>query len=106
MPGFAQRNARAIRNNAANTPGLPLVETGDTKARTDANAHETMKQHDRPTPRRAEGDRQFVTALARGLYLLRAFRSAEDRLSNQELAQLCSLPKSTVSRLTHTLTKL
>jgi DNA-binding IclR family transcriptional regulator len=65
-----------------------------------------MKQHDKPTPARVEGDRQFVIALARGLDLLRAFRSAEDRLSNQELAQLCSLPKSTVSRLTHTLMEL
>lgn len=57
-------------------------------------------------PARGEGDRQFVIALARGLHLLRAFRSAEDRLSNQDLARICSLPKSTVSRLTHTLTEL
>lgn len=51
-------------------------------------------------------DRHFVTALARGLDLLHAFRSGEERLSNQDLADRCRLPKSTVTRLTYTLTKL
>ena len=53
-----------------------------------------------------EPERSFVTALARGLELLRCFTSAEERLSNQELSERCSLPKSTVTRLTYTLTKL
>lgn len=47
-----------------------------------------------------------MTALARGLDLLRAFGSGEERLSNQELAERCRLPKSTVTRLTYTLTRL
>lgn len=51
-------------------------------------------------------DRHFVTALARGLNILRAFKSGEERLSNQDLADRCALPKSTVTRLTYTLTKL
>ena len=51
-------------------------------------------------------DRHFVTALARGLDVLRCFRSGEERLGNQELAERCKLPKSTVTRLTYTLTKL
>ena len=51
-------------------------------------------------------DRHFVTALARGLDVLHAFRSGEERLSNQELAERCALPKSTVTRLSYTLTKL
>ncbi|MBI3146507.1 MAG: IclR family transcriptional regulator [Pseudogulbenkiania sp.] len=51
-------------------------------------------------------DRLFVTALARGLTVLSAFRSGESGLSNQELARRTGLPKSTVSRLTHTLTQL
>lgn len=51
-------------------------------------------------------DRHFVTALARGLEVLSCFRHGETTLSNQELAQRCKLPKSTVSRLTMTLTKL
>lgn len=54
----------------------------------------------------AKEDRHFVTALARGLELLSCFRSGEKMLGNQELADRTRLPKSTVSRLTYTLTKL
>ena len=57
------------------------------------------------TPRMKE-DRHFVTALARGLDVLDCFRSSESILGNQEIAARCKLPKSTVSRLTYTLTKL
>jgi len=58
-------------------------------------------------PRRvnAKEDRHFVTALARGLDVLSAFRSRDRMLGNQELARRCGLPKSTISRLTYTLTK-
>src|SRR5258705_8961969 len=51
-------------------------------------------------------DRHFVTALARGLEVLACFRKGETLLGNQEIAARCGLPKSTVSRLTSTLTKL
>jgi len=51
-------------------------------------------------------DRQFVNALARGLELLRCFRAGDTELGNAELARRTGLPKPTVSRLTHTLTKL
>lgn len=51
-------------------------------------------------------DRQFVTALARGLEILRAFTPREPLLGNQELAARTGLPKPTISRLTHTLTRL
>ena len=51
-------------------------------------------------------DRQFVTALARGLELLRCFTPRESLLGNQELAKKTGLPKPTVSRLTHPLTRL
>lgn len=51
-------------------------------------------------------DRQFVNALARGLELLRCFGPDEVYLTNAELAKRSSLPKPTVSRLTHTLTTL
>jgi DNA-binding IclR family transcriptional regulator len=53
-----------------------------------------------------EKDRQFVTALARGLSVLRCFRHGDRFLGNQEIAERTSLPKATVSRLTHTLTSL
>jgi DNA-binding IclR family transcriptional regulator len=51
-------------------------------------------------------DRQFVNALARGLEVLRAFEPQDGPLGNQELAERTGLPKSSVSRLTHTLTAL
>ncbi|MFY3383937.1 IclR family transcriptional regulator [Paracidovorax sp. MALMAid1276] len=51
-------------------------------------------------------DRHFVTALARGLDVLACFRSGDALLGNQEIAQRCGLPKSTVSRLTATLTRM
>lgn len=51
-------------------------------------------------------DRQFVTALARGLEILRAFRPGEVSLGNQDLAERTGLPKATVSRLTNTLREL
>ena len=53
-----------------------------------------------------EKDRQFVTALARGLDVLRSFRPGERMLGNQEIAKRTGLPKPTVSRLTYTLTRL
>lgn len=54
----------------------------------------------------AEGDRQFITSLYRGLEVLRAFRP-EDRvgLSNGDIAERTGLPNSTISRLTYTLLK-
>lgn len=51
-------------------------------------------------------DRQFVTALARGFEVLRAFQAGEALLGNQEIAARTGLPKPTISRLTHTLTRL
>lgn len=54
----------------------------------------------------AKADRHFVTALARGLDLLACFRARDRVLSNQELARRSGLPKSTISRLTYTLTKI
>lgn len=51
-------------------------------------------------------DRQFVTALARGLEILGCFREGDRFLSNQELAQRTTLPKPTVTRLCYTLMQL
>jgi DNA-binding IclR family transcriptional regulator len=50
--------------------------------------------------------RQFVTALARGLDVLRCFGPGDRHLANQEIARRTGLPKPTVSRLTYTLTEL
>lgn len=51
-------------------------------------------------------DRYFITALARGLEVLACFRTGDKSLSNQQIAERCNLPKSTVTRITYTLTKL
>ena len=54
----------------------------------------------------SEKDRRFVTALARGLDILRCFQAADPALTNQEIAERTKLPKPTISRLTHTLLEL
>lgn len=54
----------------------------------------------------AAKDRQFVTALARGLELLRCFDPKERYLGITELARRTGIPKPTVSRLAGTLVKL
>jgi DNA-binding IclR family transcriptional regulator len=59
-----------------------------------------------PARANREGGRQFVTALSRGLEVLACFRKGETLLGNQDIAERCTLPKSTVSRLTYTLSKL
>lgn len=50
-------------------------------------------------------DRKFVTALARGLEVLHCFGAADRYLGNNQIAERTGLPKSTVSRLTFTLTE-
>jgi len=48
-------------------------------------------------------DRQYVTALARGLEVLRCFNAARPSLGTAEIARLTGLPQPTVWRLCHTL---
>ena len=63
-----------------------------------------MRKRTTPEAAAPENDRQFVTALSRGLAVLRAFRPADQSgLSNRDLAQRTGLPNSTLSRLTYTL---
>ena len=47
-----------------------------------------------------------ASALARGLDILRAFKSGDNTLGNQDLIDRTGLPKATVSRLSATLVKL
>lgn len=51
-------------------------------------------------------DRKFVAAIGRAFDILRAFKPGEGPMGNSELAVATGLPKATVSRLTHTLTRL
>lgn len=50
-----------------------------------------------------EGSGDEVTALARGLTVLRSVAAADAPLSNRELTELTGIPKPTVSRITATL---
>lgn len=50
-------------------------------------------------------DRQIVTALTRGLSILECFRIDQPLMTNGQIATRCRLPRSSVSRLTHTLVK-
>src|SRR5690606_728902 len=55
---------------------------------------------------RSAEDRQFVTALARGLEVLRCFSAETPELGSREIARRIGLSQSTVWRLCHTLSQL
>jgi DNA-binding IclR family transcriptional regulator len=57
-------------------------------------------------PKATREDRRFVTALARGLDILRCFSRHDRELGNNEIAARTKLPRPTVSRLTFTLTQM
>lgn len=82
-------------------PAQPASEASEA-----ASGEQTARAKRASADRQPKEDRHFVTALARGLEVLSCFRHGETTLSNQELALRCKLPKSTVSRLTMTLTRL
>jgi len=63
-------------------------------------------EHDLLELGKATKDRRFVTALARGLDVLRSFKPGDISLGNLEIAKRTGLPKPTISRLTYTLTQL
>ncbi|MFS4437477.1 IclR family transcriptional regulator [Paracoccaceae bacterium GXU_MW_L88] len=64
-----------------------------------------MKDQKNDASEPEEGDRQFVTALARGLDILSCFKRDDRFLSNQEISNRTGLARPTVSRLTYTLMK-
>ncbi len=54
---------------------------------------------------KTDKERKFVTALARGLDVLECFGAGDGYLGNNQIAERTGLPKSTVSRLSYTLTE-
>jgi hypothetical protein len=58
------------------------------------------------SPRRGYPDRNFVTALARGMAVLNCFDANRKNLGTNEIAEITKLPQPTVWRLCHTLLKL
>jgi len=59
-----------------------------------------------PVAHPKQTDRNFITVLARGLSVLRAFRAHGGPMGNKELAELTGIPKATITRITHTLCQL
>jgi DNA-binding IclR family transcriptional regulator len=53
-----------------------------------------------------DGENGVIQVVARAFDVLRCFSDHNARIGNMEIAQRCSLPRSTVSRLTHTLTRM
>lgn len=54
-------------------------------------------------PSRPSSDRSYVTALARGLSVMRAFTEQSDRMTLSDVARLVDLPRATVRRCLLTL---
>ncbi|MET0970650.1 MAG: IclR family transcriptional regulator [Tardiphaga sp.] len=52
------------------------------------------------------GDGDVIQVVSRAFDILRCFEGHDTRLGNLEIANRCGLPRSTVSRLTHTLTRM
>lgn len=65
-----------------------------------------MEEAERIGGAEQDKDRNFVTALARGLEVLACFRANETVLTNTDFAERTGLPKATISRLTYTLCQL
>src|ERR1700744_1104491 len=52
------------------------------------------------------GEGGVIQVVSRAFDILRCFEGHEARLGNLEISSRCGLPRSTVSRLTHTLTRM
>src|SRR4051794_7933221 len=63
-------------------------------------------EHNQASNNSEDKDSQFATTLARGIDLLLCYRVGESVLGNRDFVQRTGLSKTTVSRLTHTLTRL
>jgi len=104
------RNASGSPARSTKAAGKPQAGAGDEATKQRADRKHLQRAARRPRTRETEADdaggRLFVSALARGLDVLGAFRAGDRVLGNQELAERTGLPKPTISRITHTLTQL
>lgn len=57
-------------------------------------------------PNSEDAGRDFVASIGRAFAILRSFRRGERSLGNKEIAERTGLPRSSVARITYTLTKL
>jgi DNA-binding IclR family transcriptional regulator len=114
--GPAGRSAAGKKKAGDSRTAKPLGRTSSmaTEERAKKKSARLLLQRASRRPRAADkgevaddaGGRLFVTALARGLEVLSAFRAGDGALGNLELARRTELPKPTISRITHTLTQL
>src|SRR6516164_7077340 len=65
---------------------------------------ERLSRHGMLAGDAGEGD--VIQVVSRAFDVLRCFEGHEARLGNLEISNRCGLPRSTVSRLTHTLTRM
>lgn len=94
MASRKTRDSSAEGLAAADVPGRRRREPKQVKQAKTAPA---VRREDEPE------DNQFVSAVARALDVLNAFKPGDEPLGNAELAERTGLPKPTVSRLTYTL---
>lgn len=80
-----------------NSHDRPMAASGTDKVK---------KGDDRGERSAVEKDYRFMTALERGLSVLRIFPPGNRPLGNAEIAEAVGLPKATVTRITFTLTQL
>jgi DNA-binding IclR family transcriptional regulator len=115
-PGQRERTAAGKNKpddaRATKPAGRPASTATEERAKKKSARLQLQRASRRPRgPEKGEaaedaGGRLFVTALARGLEVLSAFRAGDGALGNLELARRTELPKPTISRITHTLTQL
>ncbi|MBB1091603.1 IclR family transcriptional regulator [Rhodopseudomonas palustris] len=106
------RRSATTRRPAAKTVAERSAVTPASEERAQRRAKQQALQRASRRPRAGAADsddaggRLFVSALARGLDVLGAFRAGDRALGNRELAERTGLPKPTISRMTHTLIQL
>lgn len=101
--------ADSINHDGANSPAAESNVKAKTLPMVDhmrRGKHRKEEDADQASADDDETDRQFVVALSKGLHVLSSFKAKDAALGNKELAQRTGFPAATVSRLTHTLTKL
>lgn len=92
---------RKQRNDLKQAPVEAKGRLSSAPRKASARAKDVAPQ--KATTKKAGEDRYLITALARGLSVLSAFKPGDDTLTNLELARRTGLAKATVTRLTHTL---
>jgi len=110
MAAKTPRSPPATKRRTAKTATPAPGHGTDERAQRRAARQSLQRASRRPRIGAADSDesggRQFVSALARGLEVLGAFRAGDRALGNSELAERTGLPKPTISRMTHTLIQL